>query len=186
MSSFEWNKIIGAVLGAMILAMVSGIIAGNLVKPKRLEHPAYAIAGAESSKSQEAAAGAAKNEPEPVEPLLATADVEAGKKIANQASKCAQCHSFDKGGSKKIGPNLYSVLGEPIAEGRDGFPFTPALRAHKGETWTVDALNKWLFNPRQFASGTGMAFAGLKSAQDRANVIAYLNTLSDAPKPLGK
>jgi cytochrome c len=182
MSSFEWNKIIGAVLGSMILAMVSGIIASNLVKPKRLEHPAYAVAAAEPSKPAEAGA-AAQSGPEPIEPLLAAADVAAGK---DRAKVCIACHTFDKGGANKIGPNLYHVLGEPIAEGRDGYAFSPALQGHKGQTWTADELNKWLYDPKSFAAGTKMSYAGLKNAQDRANVVAYLNSLSDAPKPLGK
>jgi cytochrome c len=183
MSSFEWNQIIGAVLGSMILAMVSGIIARNLVKPKRLDHPAYAVAVTEPSKSP-AAAGNAQAGPEPIEPLLVTADASAGKE---RAKVCIACHTFDKGGANKIGPNLYNVLGEPIATDRNGYAFSPALQAHKGEKWTLDDLNKWLYDPKGFAAGTKMAgFAGLKNAQDRANVVAYLNTLSDAPKPLGK
>jgi cytochrome c len=183
MSSFEWNKIIGAILGSMILAMVSGIIAGNLVKPKRLDHPAYAVAVAEPAKSAPAAAANAQAGPEPIGPLLAAADVAAGK---DRTKVCIACHTFDKGGANKIGPNLYNVLDEPIAEDRNGYAFSAALQAHKGEKWTADDLNKWLFDPKGFAAGTKMTYAGLKNAQDRANVVAYLNSLSDAPKPLGK
>jgi cytochrome c len=182
MSSFEWNKIIGAILGSMILAMVSGIIAGNLVKPKRLEHPAYAIAVAEPSKSP-GAGGNAETGPEPIAPLLATADLAAGKE---RTKVCIACHTFDKGAANKIGPNLYDVLGEPIAGERNGYAFSPALQAHKAEKWGPDELNKWLFDPKGFAPGTKMSYTGLKNAQDRANVVAYLNSLSDAPKPLGK
>jgi cytochrome c len=183
MSSFEWNKIIGAILGSMILAMVSGIIASNLVKPKHLEHPAYAIAVAEPTKSAAAGAGNAQAGPEPIGPLLANADVAAGKE---RTKVCIACHTFDKGGANKIGPNLYNVLGEPIAEGRSGYAFSPALQAHKNEKWTADELNKWLFDPKSYAAGTKMSYTGLKNGQDRANVVAYLNSLSDAPKPLGK
>src|SRR5713226_6835962 len=99
MSSFEWNKIIGAVLGSMILAMVCGIIASNLVKPKRLEHPAYAIAAAEPTKSTTAAGANAQAGPEPIGPLLAAADAAAGKE---RAKVCIACHTFDKGGANKI------------------------------------------------------------------------------------
>lgn len=182
MSSFDWNKIIGAVLASMILAMVSGIIANNLVKPKPLAKPAYVVAGAESQQ-QAAAAGGAQAAPEPIAPLLASADVNNGKE---QAKKCAACHTFDKGGPNRIGPNLYDVVDEPIAEDRNGYQFSPALQAHKGEKWTVDALNKWLWNPKSFAPGTKMSFAGLPKVKDRADVAAYLDTLSDNPKPLVK
>ncbi len=181
MSSFELNKILGAVLGAMILAMVSGLIASNLVKPRPLEKPVYMVA-TEPSKPEAAAGGAAAG-PEPIEPLLAAASPDAGK---SKAKPCTACHTFDKGGKNGIGPNLYDVIGEPIAEGHDGYSFSPALQAHKGEKWTVDDLNKWLFNPKAFASGTKMTFPGLRNAQDRADVIDYLNSLSDQPKPLGK
>jgi len=182
MSSFEWNKIIGAVLGSMILAMVSGIIAGNLVKSKRLEHPVYTVAGGEPTTP--AAPGAAQAGPEPLEPLLATADPAAGK---DKAKVCAACHTFDKGGKNGVGPNLYNIVGEPVAGARSGYNgFSAALQAHGKETWTVDGLNKWLYDPKSYASGTKMSFPGFKNARDRANVIAFLNTLSDAPKPFGK
>jgi cytochrome c len=183
MSSFEWNKIIGAVLASMILAMVSGIIASNLVKPHQLAKPVYIVAGAEQPKAEQATAENAQKGPEPIAPLLASADINAGKE---QAKKCALCHTFEKGGANKIGPNLYNVLDEPIAEDRNGYSFSPALSAHKGQKWTVEALNEWLFSPQSFAKGTKMTFAGLPKAKDRADVVAYLNSLSDSPKQLGK
>lgn len=178
--SFEMNKIAGAILGAMILAMVSGIIARMLVHPTPLEKPAYIVAGAEPTEKKGAEE---KKGPEPIAPLLANASVDAGKA---QAKKCMVCHTFEKGEPNRIGPNLYNVLGQPIAEDRDGYAFSPALSAHKGQKWDVEELNQWLNNPQSFAKGTKMTFAGLPKAQDRADVVAYLNSLSDSPKPLGK
>jgi len=183
MSSFEWNKIIGAVLASMMLAMVSGIVASNLVKPTIPAKPVYVVAGAEPAPGQQAAAGAAQAGPEPIEPLLASADAKAGQ---DQAKKCAVCHTFDKGGPNRIGPNLYNVLDEPIAEDRNGYAFSPALAARKGQKWTIDELNKWLYSPQSYAKGTKMTFVGLPKAKDRADMVAYLNTLSDSPKPLAK
>jgi cytochrome c len=177
--SFEMNKIAGAVLAAMILAMVSGIIANILVHPQRLEKPVYLVAGAETKAP--AATGQQQAGPEPIAPLLASATIDAGK---DQAKKCTPCHTFDKGGRNGIGPNLYEVVDEPIAEDRNDYAFSAALAAHKGQKWSVDDLNKWLFNPQSFARGTKMTFAGLPKAKDRADVIAYLNSLSDHPKPL--
>ncbi len=176
--SFEANKIIGAILASMILAMVSGIIANALVRPMPLAKPAYLVANA-PTEAAPGAASEAKGGPEPIEPLLASADVNAGKEVAK---KCAACHTFDKGGANRIGPNLWGVIGEPIAEGH-GYQFSSALAAHKG-AWNVDELNQWLWNPQSFAKGTKMTFAGLPKAKDRADVIAYLNSLSDSPKPL--
>jgi cytochrome c len=177
--SFEANKIAGAILAAMILAMISGIIANILVQPKSLEKPAYAIAGGTETAAAPAA-GAAATGPEPIAPLLAAADINAGK---DRSKLCTTCHTFDKGGPNRIGPNLYGVVGDEIAHDRGGFAFSDALKG-KGGTWTIDNLNAWLWKPQSFAKGTKMTFVGLPKPQDRANVIAYLNSLSDNPKPL--
>jgi cytochrome c len=182
MSPFDWNKVIGAVLASMILAMVSGIIAGNLVKPTIPAKPAYLVAGAKQPAETQTAAPAMAG-PEPIGALLAKADPKAGEA---ETKPCQVCHTFEKGGPNRIGPNLYNVVGQPIAEDRNGFQFSEALSKHKGQKWTVDDLNQWLWKPPSFASGTKMTFAGFPKAEDRANVIAYLNTLSDHPEPLAK
>ena len=176
--SFEANKIAGAILAAMILAMVSGIIANILVHPIPLQQAAYAIAGGEAAPA--AAGSNAPAGPEPIAPLLASADAAAGK---DKAKLCITCHSFEKGGPNKIGPNLYNVVGDEIAHDRGGFAFSEVLKA-KGGTWTAENLNDWLWKPQTYARGTKMTFIGLPKAQDRANVIAYLASLSDSPKPL--
>jgi cytochrome c len=92
------------------------------------------------------------------------------------------CHNADKGGANQMGPNLWGVLGEPIGQGK-GFAFSDAL-AKKGGTWNWDNLSQWLTSPRAFAPGTKMTFAGLGNPEDRANVISFLNSHSDAPQPL--
>ena len=180
MSSFEWNKIAGAILASMILAMVSGIVAHILVRPTIPEKPAYLVAGAPT-----AAPGAAPAQagPEPIGALLAKADPNAGKA---ETKVCSACHTFEKGGPNRIGPNLYNVVGQPIAEDRNGYQFSEALSKHKGQKWTVPNLDAWLTNPQAFAKGTKMTFAGFPKAEDRAEVIAYLHSLSDHPEPLGK
>lgn len=181
MSSFDWNKVIGAVLASMILAMVCGIIAGTLVNPIVPAKPAYVVAGAPTA----APAGATPVPagPQPIGALLAKADPNAGKA---QTKICSVCHTFEKGQPNRIGPNLYDVVGQPIAEDRNGFQFSAALSKHKGQKWTVDDLNQWLWKPSSFADGTKMTFAGFPKAEDRANVIAYLNSLSAHPEPLAK
>jgi cytochrome c len=178
--SFEANKIAGAILAAMILAMISGIISNILVRPTPLEKPAYAVAGGEETTAAPAAAAGAPAGPEPIASLLASADANAGKE---KAKLCTTCHTFDKGAPNRIGPNLYGVVGDEIAHDRGGFAFSEALKG-KGGTWTLDNLNAWLWKPQSFAKGTKMTFVGLPKPQDRANVIAYLNSLSDNPKPL--
>jgi cytochrome c len=176
MSSFEWNKIIASVLTAMIIAMVSGIMANQLVRPKHLEHPAYVPPGAEAGASAATAAtGGAETAaaPEKIEPLLAKADPQKGQQLAKP---CLQCHTFEKGGQNKIGPNLYGIMTENIASAPN-YQFSQALAAHKGEKWEPEKLNLWLFKPQSFAKGTKMTFPGLPKAQDRADVTAYLQSL---------
>src|SRR5215469_3334469 len=111
MSSFEWNKIIASVLTAMIIAMVSGILAGQLVRPKPLEKAVFLPAGSEQAAAAPAQQGAAAG-PEPIEPLLAKADPKRGEQLVKV---CTQCHTFNKGGANKIGPNLWGVTEENIA-----------------------------------------------------------------------
>jgi cytochrome c len=170
MQELEFNKIAASVLVAGIIAMVCGILANVLVHPKLLDKPVYVVAGVEP-----AAATAASSEPkgpEPIAPLMASADPKAG---ADVAKKCQVCHTFDKGGANKIGPNLFGVVGENIGEGK-GYQFSDALKSKHG-TWDVDTLNAWLYKPQEFAKGTKMTFVGLPKAKDRADVVAYLQTL---------
>jgi cytochrome c len=173
MASFEWNKIIASVLTAMIVAMVSGILASQLVHPKHLEHPVYLPPGAEAGAAAATSAGAtqAVAGPEPID--MAKADPAKGQLVAKV---CLQCHTFDKGGANKIGPNLWDILQENIAS-VPNYQFSPALVAHKAEKWDPDKLNVWLFKPQTFAKGTKMTFPGLPKPQDRADVVAYLESL---------
>jgi cytochrome c len=174
MSSFEWNKIIASVLTAMIIAMVTGILAQNIVHPVRLEKPAFLPPGAGEGEAAAAAAaggGAAPAKPDPID--MSTADPTRGAQVAKV---CLQCHTFEKGGANKIGPNLFGILEENIAT-VPGYTFSSALLADKDKKWDPDELNIWLWKPQEFAHGTKMTFAGLPKAQDRADVIAYLQSL---------
>jgi cytochrome c len=173
MSSFEWNKIIASVLTAMIVAMVSGVLASQLVRPHRPHEPVYLPPGAEAGATAAAATAPTAAAVEPIEPLLAKADVAHGQQLSKV---CTQCHTFEKGGANKIGPNLYGVAAENIAA-VPGYQFSPALLAKKDEKWTPENLNVWLHNPQSFAKGTKMSFAGVPKAQDRADLIAYLESL---------
>ncbi len=180
MDSFELNKIMGAVLGTCLFLMVTSITAGAIFTPGKLEKPGFDIAVKEDAGvggSGEAAAAPSV----PIETLLASASVEKGMA---SAKKCAACHSFEKGGPNKVGPNLFDIVEEPRGEGR-GFNFSAAMKAKTGK-WTFEDLNTFIANPKGFVPGTAMGFAGISKDSERADVIAYLRTLSDNPVPLPK
>jgi cytochrome c len=178
MNSFELNKILGAVLGTCLVLLALNIAAGALFAPEKPKKPGYAI------EVKGAAEGGEKKEAEKAEPLparLAKASVEKGQATAKQ---CQACHTFEKGGPNRVGPNLWNVVGGERGEGR-GFNFSAAMKA-KGGKWTYDELDKFLADPRGYIPGTAMTFAGIKNDQQRADVIDYLHTLSDNPVPLPK
>jgi len=172
----RFNTIAGWVLFAGIVALGSSIVAGEYFHSERPEKMGYPIAGV-----QEEGSGAAAAE-QPIEVYLATADPAKGQQVFN---KCMACHNADKGGANQMGPNLWGILGSPIGEDRGGFAFSDAL-SKKGGTWGWDNLSQWLTSPKAFAPGTKMTFAGLSNPQDRANVMAFLNSHSDSPQPLPK
>ena len=117
-----------------------------------------------------------------MEAMLAKASVEKGKATAKQ---CQACHTFEKGGPNRVGPNLWGIVGSRRGEGRGGFNFSAAMKA-KGGNWTFGELYAFLADPRGYIPGTNMTFAGLKRDQQRADVIDFLNTLSDNPMPMPK
>jgi cytochrome c len=169
------NTIAGWVLFAGIVALGGTIATGEYFNAERPKTMGYPIEGV-----QEESAGGGEAAEQPAAFYLASAKPELGSEVFK---KCTACHNAQKGGPNGTGPNLWGVVGAPIAGRPTGFDYSSAIKG-KGGTWTWDNLFAWLKSPRDFAPGTKMTFAGLSKPEDRANVIAYLNTQSDSPLPL--
>ena len=177
MDNLEVNKIAGAVLGVLLFAMSANVVSSILFTPKRAGERGYALPEPEPQAGAGTQQAAAPSEPLPV--LLAKADPAKGQAAAK---KCQSCHTFEKGGPNKVGPNLYGVIGRPIAS-HPGFNYSAALKGTGGE-WTFVSLDNFVQNPKGFAPGTTMAFAGVPSGNERADLLAYLRTQAENPVPL--
>ncbi len=179
MDSFELNKILGAVLFTLLVVMSLSIVSEAIYAPAEPEKPGFVIEVAEAAPA--ASTDAPAGDP-PIAVLLASAQASAGETVAK---KCAACHNFVEGAGAKVGPDLYGVVGRPIGEAQ-GFKYSEALaKAHEaGEKWTYEHLYEFLKKPSAAMPGTAMGFAGLAKPEDRANLIAYLRTLSASPEPL--
>lgn len=177
MDSFEWNKIAGAVLGTALGVFGLSILGDMIFHGEMPEKPGFLVevAEAEGTAGGDGAAAEAK----PIGVLLASADATKGAAVAKA---CLACHKFEKGGANGTGPALWDVVERPLASAA-GFKYSEALSALKDKKWTYDELNAFIKNPKAHVKGTAMAYAGLKNDAKRADLIAYLATLSDAPKP---
>jgi cytochrome c len=178
MDSFELNKIIGAVLGTCLVVLALNITAGAIFTPPKLAKPGYEIAVPDKPGAKP---GEPQKEDEPLAALLAKADVKRGEAAHK---KCISCHTFEKGGPNRVGPNLWGIVGKKIASA-PGFNYSADLKAMEGE-WTIDKLAEFVKNPKGMAPRTNMAFNGIPRARERADLIAYLNQQSDNPQPLPK
>jgi cytochrome c len=178
MNSFELNKILGAVLGTCLILLALNIGAGAIFSVEKPAKPGYAIAVKDEGGETKEAAGEKET---PIAVLLADASAEQGQAAIRQ---CAACHTFDKGGPNRVGPNLYGVVGRQVAA-HEGFNYSDALKKLGGE-WTFEKLSDYIENPRAAVPGTKMTFAGINRDKQRADVLAYLRSLSDNPVPLPK
>ena len=177
MDSFEWNKIAGAVLFALLLAVGLSIFSEIIFESAAPETPGYVVAVA-----AEGEAGGEAPASQPIGVLLAGADAGAGEAAAK---KCLACHTFGEGEANKVGPNLWDVVMHPIAA-HEGYEYSDAMKAYAEEVgdWSYEQLDTYLTDPTGVVPGTKMVFPGLKNDKERANVVAYLRSLSGSPEPL--
>jgi cytochrome c len=178
MDSWEWNKIAGAVLATLMFVLVLSILSESVFEVSPPAKPGYIVEGVPAETASASSAPAAEALPD-WGTVLPKASVSEGEKIAG---RCQQCHDLTKGGPNKIGPNLWDIVNRPRAT-HPGFDYSSAMSA-KHDPWSYDNLFVYLKLPAAMVPGTKMTFAGLPSAQDRINLIAYLRTLADSPAPI--
>jgi cytochrome c len=177
MDSFEWNKIIGAVLGTLMFVVILKIATEAIFEVPPPAKPGYVVEGVQEASTGGAAVAAPVEEALPDwGTVLPKADLAAGKDVS---ARCEQCHDLSKGGPDKIGPNLWGIVGRARAS-HASFSYSSAMMADHG-VWDFDKLFRYLKSPQSMVPGTKMTFAGLRGAVDRVNLIAYLRTLSDSP-----
>ncbi|OYR19810.1 c-type cytochrome [Brucella thiophenivorans] len=179
MNSTRTNKFIMAFLAAVFVVMTTSILSDTLFYSPAPEKPGFIIEAAEASTGGEAAP--AKEEVS-IAVLMQSADAEKG---ANVFKRCAACHTAEKGGANKVGPHLWDVLDRPAAS-VEGFGYSAAMKEFgaAGNKWDYEHLNKFLTSPKGYIKGTAMGFAGDKKDNERADLIAFLRSLSDNPAPL--
>jgi cytochrome c len=168
-SDLELNKIVAAILLASVIAMIVGVVANILYKPKlELTERGYQV---DALDSEGVEGGPESGEPEKIDiaALMAKANAEAGAKTIK---KCVACHSFDKGGANKVGPNLWAIVGAPRAHS-SSFAYSKVMTA-AGGTWSEQHLFDFLKKPSAYMPGTKMSFAGISKPEEIADVIAYL------------
>lgn len=181
MDSFEFNKIAGAALSALLFIFGAGELSAMLGGTDKHSGPSkgYTLpAPKDDGKGGSAPAVAAFSWPA-VATLLEKANPESGKDVFKA---CTQCHTTEKGGAAKLGPNLHGVIGRDVGK-HGGFAYSPAM-VEKGGKWTWDALATYLNDPKGAIPGNKMAYAGVKDASELADLLVYMRTIADAPAAL--
>lgn len=176
------NMGVGALLGTVFVLMSVSIASEGIFHSEAPEKEGFAIV-AEETAGEAGAAGGEEAKSEPIGPMLASADASAGEAVFK---KCASCHTVEKGGPNKVGPNLWSVVNRPVAS-HEGFSYSAGMQtfAEGGKVvWDYDHLSYFLEAPKKHVPGTAMGFAGIKKVDERANLIAWLREQADSPAPL--
>ena len=180
MDTWEFNKIAGAVLSALLVAFGSSTVLEILSQSHAAHKPGYELpfqAPAESASSASTEKPFSFSE---VAPLLKSASAESGQVVFK---RCTACHTPEKDGPARVGPNLWGVVGRDVASSSSFPRYSPAMKGKKGK-WDFESLGNYLHDPRGYIPGNQMSFAGVKDNQELADLLAYLRTQSDSPAPL--
>ena len=174
------NKIIVSIVFAIILVLGINKITDVIFYVEKPEKSAYQVTSLTTvANTTSGETSSASSESENIMALFASTSAAEGAKVFK---KCAACHSINEGGSNKIGPALWGVLGRP-AGSVPGYKYSKAMAAH-GKNWSFEEMNGFLIKPKDWIKGTKMSFAGLKKPEESAAVILYMNENSSSPLPL--
>lgn len=178
MNRIDLEKFFGAALGTLVFVFAVGFLSEAIYHTDAGAGGGYTL---EEPEEGGAAVAEVEEEAVPLADLLVAASAEDGMDVVK---KCSACHSFEEGGANKVGPGLYGIVGRTIGA-HEGFTYSDDLAAKgaEGQVWTYEALNAFLEDPKGFAAGTKMSFAGLRKETDRADLLAYLQTLDANPVP---
>ena len=171
------NKIIVSIALAVILVLGINKITDVIFYVEKPEKSAYQVASiATDDSSASTEANSVSSGSGDIMAMFASVSAAEGAKVFK---KCAACHSINEGGSNKIGPALWGVLGRSVGSVPD-YKYSKAMAAY-GKNWSFEEMNGFLIKPKDWIKGTKMSFAGLKKAQDRAAVILYMNENTNSP-----
>ena len=181
MSALEVNKILASIFVAIIVVSLISILGDAIINDdnkERVEN-AYYIDISEIKTNNVVTKTQNDEIFEQISIFLTSASFEKGEKLFK---KCSSCHSYEKGGVNKVGPNLWNIINRPMANVQ-GFTYSKALAESRG-SWGYDELSQFLYKPKEYIQGTKMNFSGLKKVQDRADLLLFLREQADSPADL--
>ena len=174
MDSFELNKISAAVIIGILLYLAVDMAAESIYHVEELEKSAYVVEGLDTDTAE--VVEVVVVEGPSLSELMATASADRGARVFR---RCQACHNDASGAPNKVGPNLWGIMGHDRGAA-EGFGYSSAFQA-AGGTWSFENMDEYLASPAKAIPGNKMSFAGLRKEGERADIMAYMNSMSDAP-----
>ena len=179
MDGFEFNKVAGAVLSALLVIFGGKTVLDIVSREHPPEKPGWALPITEPASAATSKEAAPPFDAKQVVALVPKGNADGGQDVFK---RCMQCHTPQKGGPNLVGPNLWGVVGREVGK-HAGFPYSEAMKTHGG-SWTWDQLASYIHDPKGAVPGNKMAFPGIKDNAQLADLLAYLRKLSDNPAAL--